>query len=160
MYVAACESRGSTTEAGAISSADPTAFSTLRELFELEPRTWQSAFQIELQLTQVMSQAQLDTEWIRRLSEAEDLGLAHCRGLKAEYILDENEPQHLEKKRMLLQRLLNDLQWFYQQRVRRREAAKLLAVRVSWLFWTAFALFFILLFVQVVYGPASVSLGN
>ena len=138
MYLNAIESPGG-------SDGRPLARAGIENLFNDSNRTWQNAYSIELQLTQIMTLPQIDTEWIRRVGEAESLGLPHVANLTKKF----SETDDVNIKRAAIQRLINDLQWHYQQRIRRREAAKTLAERVSRIFWIAFATFLWLLFLQL-----------
>jgi hypothetical protein len=122
----------------------PLVIASIERLFSTTPRTWQVAYCLELQLTQIMTPAQIDTEWIRRVGEAESLGLSHVANLTKKY----SESDSIDVRRAVMQRLLNDLQWYYQQRIRRRDAAQILAERVSRIFWIAFLIFVLLLFFQ------------
>ena len=122
----------------------PLAVASIEQLFAKMPRTWQNAYSLELQLTQFMTLAQIDTEWIRRVGEAEALGLPHVANLTKKY----SEGDDGEVKRAVMQRLLNDLQWHYQQRIRRQDAAKILAEQVSRIFWLTFMIFVALLFFE------------
>jgi hypothetical protein len=117
----------------------------LEDQFNDPSITWQKAYDIEQKLVFIMSPEQLDVEWDRRIVEAEDLGLPFASVLKQKYVNIREDAEKMEKnlstKRALMHRLINDLQWFYQKRSSRREMAKILSTRVSWLFWFAFALF-------------------
>jgi hypothetical protein len=135
----------------------------IREGFAEEP-SWAGAYEIEQLLAYVMTDEQVAAELPRRMAEARTLGLAHVGELDKQYnaavgVLDTKEvgaeQRHSARNamRVILQRLLNDLQWFYNQRIRRREAAKRLSVRVSALFLSAFLFFFGLLFVQYLSQP-------
>jgi hypothetical protein len=120
------------------------------------PRTWRAAYQIEQLLSLVLTEAQLDIELKRRMAEAADLGLPYAKMLQE---LSGNTPEELAKtptikKRAVLHRLLNDLQWFYAQRFQRRLAAETLAYRVSRLFLYVFIAFFLILFMHFISQPA------
>lgn len=138
----------------------------IRECFADEP-SWAGAYEIEQLLAYVMTDEQVAAELPRRMAEARTLGLAHVGELDKQYsaavgVLDSKdvgaEQRHSARNamRVILQRLLNDLQWFYNQRIRRREAAKRLSVRVSALFLSAFLFFFGLLFVQYLSQPKGI----
>lgn len=160
-YLAATESSEDEANNGRIAN-NPQINAELKRLFEDEPRTWQKAYNIELQLVQIMTRGQVQTEWARRSSEAKALQLPYSADLTEQWGKTEKSdkssddsasnqtisPDDLPIKKTILQRLLNDLQWFYYQRIRRRDAAKLLAIRVSRLFWISFGLFVLILFLQ------------
>lgn len=122
-------------------------------------RSWRGAYEIEQLLAFIMTKEQLTTEVVRRMNEAEALKLPFVPGLSKQLgealaVLND-EKQDAETKarswdtvRYVLHRLLNDLQWFYKQRIRRRDAAMRLSLRVSALFFTALVYFFALLFIQ------------
>lgn len=131
-----------------------------------EPRTWRGAYELEQLLAFVMTDDQVATELPRRMVEGKALKLPfidelekqfnEARGLLSaeESADDAKRERSLTAYRYILHRLLNDLQWFYNQRIRRRDAAKRLSVRVSALFLSAFLFFFGLLFVQLFSNPA------
>lgn len=136
-----------------------------REIHELirsklgdDESTWHQAYEIEQLLAFIIREDQLTTELPRRMVEAKALNLSFVDELEKQYkdaydkLLKANEDEERKKiqltLRCILHRLLNDLQWFYEQRIRRRDAAKRLSVRVSALFLSAFLFFFGLLFVQ------------
>jgi hypothetical protein len=132
--------------------------------------TWGGAYEIEQLLTFILTEEQLATEVGRRMGEAEALDLPFVSRLAKQLgeanavLTDKARDQAAEARawrtiRYVLHRLLNDLQWFYQQRIHRRDAAMRLSLRVSALFFTALAYFFALLFVQFFahhLGPANV----
>lgn len=136
----------------------------VRRLLFHEPRTWRGAYEIEQLLTFLMTDCQVEEELSRRFAEARSLHLPYVGDLEAQLQRvcgDCTEPegdqtgfdQCRTARRYILHRLLNDLQWFYNQRIRRREAAKRLSVRVSALFLSAFVFFFSLLFIQFFLNP-------
>jgi hypothetical protein len=121
--------------------------------------SWVGAYEVEQLLTFVMTREQLATEISRRMGEAEELDLpfvprlAKQLGEAQALLTDKDRDAAAEDRawntiRYVLHRLLNDLQWFYKQRIRRRDAAMRLSLRVGALFFTALAYFFALLFVQ------------
>jgi len=120
---------------------------------------WRNAYEIEQLLAFVMTDEQLETELPRRMAEAKSMKLSFVDELSQRIAAirggsQDSEPTEEQKRkdqlalRSVLHRLLNDLQWFYDQRIRRRDAAKRLSVRVSALFLSAFFFFFGLLFIQ------------
>lgn len=123
-----------------------------------EQPSWRVAYQIEQLLSLVLTEAQLNTESKRRMAEANDLNLPSAGILKAlfeEPADNQDKTQTTTKKRAVLHRLLNDLQWFYSQHYQRRLAAETLAFRVSRLFLFTFIVFFIVLFRQLIGQPSS-----
>jgi hypothetical protein len=119
-------------------------------LFE-EPPSWRAAYQIEQLLSLVLTEEQLDIELKRRMAEAIDLHLPYANILQelSKPASEDHDKTGIVKKRTVLHRLLNDLQWFYSQRYQRRLAAETLADRVSRLFLFTFIVFFLILFVQL-----------
>ena len=80
----------------------------------------------------------------RRLAEAKALKLEYVDAIEKE-LQDPITPPH---RRIILHRLLNDLQWFYSKRVQRHAASKRLMLRVSSLFMVALVTLFLVLFIQ------------
>ncbi|WP_119421000.1 hypothetical protein [Desertibaculum subflavum] len=121
-----------------------------------QPQSWRSAYEIEQLQCQLMTGGQLDTELGRRLDEAEARKLASVPALKALLAKPEEgtETEQAERKRAVLHRLVNDLQWFYTQRYQRRRTARVLNDRVSLVFLAAFALVITMLLSQLVSLPA------
>lgn len=132
-----------------VSSSNEAVRKMIDRLFE-EPPSWRAAYQIEQLLSLVLTEEQLDIELKRRMAEALDLHLPYANILQE---LSKPASDHdkigIVKKRTVLHRLLNDLQWFYSQRYQRRLAAETLAYRVSRLFLFTFIVFFLILFVQL-----------
>jgi hypothetical protein len=62
-------------------------------------------------------------------------------------------------KRILLHRLLDDLQWFYSKREQHRSASKRLMIRVSGLFIVGLVTMFLVLFIQF-FAHGAVQSGN
>jgi len=58
-----------------------------------------------------------------------------------------------DRKRAVLHRLVNDLQWFYTQRFQRRRTARILNHRVSKVFLAAFAVLLTVLIAQLTSLP-------
>jgi hypothetical protein len=114
--------------------------------------SWRNAYEIEQLLCFVMSEPQLETELNRRLAEAHALKLEHVAVIDKELHEDTNPRAD---RRIVLHRLLNDLQWFYSKRVQHRAASKRLMVRVSLLFMVALATFALVLFIQFFAHPAA-----
>jgi hypothetical protein len=106
--------------------------------------TWRNAYEIEQLLCFVLSPEQLETELQRRLAEAVALKLEYVTVINQELQGTDPPPD----RRILLHRLLNDLQWFYSKRNQHRAAGKRLMVRVSLLFMVALATFSLVLFIQ------------
>lgn len=135
----------------------------INELFQTEQHSWLDAYEIEQLLSFVITDEQLAAELPRRMAEAKALNLQYVTAMeerfkaivedeaKAEEDADREKCQ--DAKRYLMQRALNDLQWFYKQRIRRRDAAKRLALRVSAMFLSAFFFFSTLLFIQYLSIP-------
>ena len=123
----------------------------LKQLFEATP-SWRGAYEIEQLLSLVMTEEQLDTELARRLEEAKGVQLTYVGKLEEQWGAA-NESNSTKAKRALLQRLLNDLQWFYSQRIQRRAARQKLGIRVSCLFLSAFLFFFLVLSIQFLAQP-------
>ena len=114
--------------------------------------SWRNAYEIEQLLCFVISEQQLETELNRRLAEAQALKLDYVAVIDKELHPDSKPPAD---KRIVLHRLLNDLQWFYSKRVQHRAASKRLMVRVSLLFMVALAAFSLVLFTQFFAHPAA-----
>jgi hypothetical protein len=140
----------------------------IRKLLFDCPRTWRGAYEIEQLLAFVMTDNQIAAELPRRIAEAKTLQIDFVEELATQFdaarrIAQETKTEPNQRKqnqaamRNILQRLLNDLQWFYNKRIRRREAAKRLSLRVSALFLSAFLLFFSLLFIQYFFQSKLVS---
>lgn len=109
-----------------------------------DAHTWANAYEIEQLLCFIVSPPQLETELQRRLAEAVALKLEYVAVMNQE-LQSTNPPPD---KRIVLHRLLNDLQWFYSKRNQHRKASKQLMVRVSLLFMVALATFSLVLFIQ------------
>ncbi len=116
-----------------------------------EERSWRHAYEIEQLLCFIMTDAQLQTEWERRLAEAKGLKLEHIDAIEKGLSV---EASVTADKRILLHRVLNDLQWFYSKRVQHRAAGERLMVRVSSLFMVALVTLFLVLFIQFGVNPA------
>lgn len=112
----------------------------IRELFDA-PRSWRGAYEVEQLQCFLLSGAHLETEIRRRLDEAQRHDLPYVSVLRAQ-VDDAARWKELTdvEKRPLLHRLINDLQWFYTQRFRRRQTAQLISYRVSLLFLASFVL--------------------
>jgi hypothetical protein len=132
------------------SPADETVYKMIDALFE-EKASWRAAYQIEQLLSLVLTEPQLDTELKRRMAEASELKLPYVKVFQelSEQASNDHDTTAITKRRAILHRLLNDLQWFYSQRYQRRLAAETLAYRVSRLFLYTFIVFFIVLFMQL-----------
>jgi len=125
------------------------------KLFEA-PKSWRNAYEIEQLQCFLFAGGQLDTEITRRFDEADSRKLASAVALKALLGPPEKWQEVSEdKKRAVLQRLLNDLQWFYTQRFQRRRTARVLNQRVSKVFLTAFALLVTILIAQLILLPTA-----
>ena len=111
--------------------------------------SWRGAYEIEQLLSFIMTEGQLNAELPRRLEEAKKLELTYVSGLEALA----SQQSDVKTRRTIYQRLLNDLQWFYMQRIRRRAASRKLAVRVSALFLLAFFVFFLVIGIQFLAQP-------
>jgi hypothetical protein len=121
-----------------------------------EVRSWPNAYEIEQLLCFVLSPDQLETELNRRLAEATALKLEFAPVIDKELHREPSNPP--ADKRIVLHRLLNDLQWFYSKRNQHRAATRRLMVRVSLLFMVALATFALVLFIQFfAHGPATAS---
>jgi hypothetical protein len=123
----------------------------IRQLFEAPP-SWRGAYEIEQLLSLIMTEEQLNTELERRLQEAREVQLTYVGTLEKQWGAATTE-NNSNLKRALLQRLLNDLQWFYSQRIQRRNAGKKLGIRVSALFLSAFVFFFLVISIQFFAHP-------
>lgn len=107
--------------------------------------SWRNAYEIEQLLCFVITDQQLETELERRLAEAKALKIEHVDVIDQELHESTVAPA---AKRIVLHRLLNDLQWFYTKRVQYRAASKRLMLRVSSLFMVALVVLFLVLFIQ------------
>lgn len=123
----------------------------LEELLTLE-HTWQSAYEIEQLLCFVMTPSQLDIELTRRIQDAKALKSPFSEFVETE-IKKPPPGVPIEAKRILLHRLLNDLQWFYSKREEHRATSKRLMYRVSSLFGVALVALFLVLFIQFFAQP-------
>lgn len=120
------------------------------------PRSWRNAYEIEQLLCFILTDQQLQTELDRRLVEATALKLEFVDVINRE-LQDTSRPVD---KRIVLHRLLNDLQWFYSKRVHHRSASKRLMLRVSLLFMVALVTLFLVLFIQFFAHQAPASANN
>ena len=114
----------------------------IERLFASE-HSWRNAYEIEQLLCFVLADQQIAGELDRRLAEAKALKLQYL-----DVICREPEAGKTVDKRLVLHRLLNDLQWFYAKRVQYRSASKRLMLRVSLLFIVALVTLFLVLFIQ------------
>jgi hypothetical protein len=123
----------------------------IKQLLDEPPlsRSWRDAYEIEQLLNLVMTEQQLNAELSRRLEEAKDLKLPYIN--KLEEIA--GQQTDIKARRALFQRLLNDLQWFYSQRIQRSETSKKLGSRVSSMFFVAFVVFFFVISIQFFAQP-------
>lgn len=110
-----------------------------------DARSWRNAYEIEQLLCFVLTDQQLETELQRRLAEGKTLKLPYVDVIDKELHESNVEPS---VKRIVLHRLLNDLQWFYTKRAQHRAAGKRLMWRVSHFFFGALIWLFVVLFVQ------------
>jgi hypothetical protein len=124
---------------------------------------WRAAYEIEQLLAFIMTDDQVAAELPRRLIEAKSLKLDYVCELDTQFntARERAQPTNVDAAqrqqaqiamRYILHRLINDLQWFYGQRIRRREAATRLLRRISILFLSALYYFFLLLFLQVFFS--------
>jgi hypothetical protein len=137
-------------------SADSESSSTridtkIRQLFGAAP-SWGRAYEIEQLLSLIMTEEQVDAELNRRLEEAKAVKLPYVVTLGEQWSAA-SEGKNSKSKRAIFQRLLNDLQWFHSQDIKRRAASKKLAVRVSSMFLSAFLFFFLVLSIQFLAQP-------
>lgn len=140
--------------AAAPTDADHKIRAAIADLLDA-PLGWRAAYEIEQLQCQLLTGSPLDTEITRRFGEAERHKLARATELKAR--LGPPEKWHElpdERKRAVLFRLVDDLQWFYTQRFERRNVARLLNSRVSKVFLAAFAVLMTVLIVQLSSLPA------
>ena len=98
----------------------------------------------------MITDQQLATELERRLAEAKALKIEYVDTIDKELHKNADKPDVItaSEKRIILHRLLNDLQWFYTKRVQHRAASKRLMQRVSVLFIAALITLFLTLFIQ------------
>lgn len=138
-------------------SPDPHAVhQRIHRLFAKE-HSWRNAYEIEQLLALVLTEAQLATELERRIAEARALKLDHLDVI--ENLRKPTTP--LVDRRILLHRLLNDLQWLYSKRFQHRNYCKRLLLRVSSLFVMALVTLVLVLFIQFfAHSPASSSLAR
>jgi hypothetical protein len=118
--------------------------------------SWRNAYEIEQLLCFIVTDQQLETVFERRLAEAKALKLEYVGVI--EKLLAVGPPVPADK-RILLHRLLDDLQWFYSKRVQHRSASKRLMIRVSGLFIVALVTMFLVLFIQF-FSHGAVQSGN
>ena len=118
-----------------------------------EVHSWRNAYEIEQLLCFIFNPQQLEMELNRRLAEAAKLKLDYVEIIDQELHPDANPPGDT---RIVLHRLLNDLQWFYSKGNQHRAAAKRLMLRVSLLFMVALVTFSLVLFIQFsAHGPGT-----
>ena len=122
----------------------------VKDLFDKIPHSWCIAYEIEQLLSLIMPEAQLNAELQRRLAEAKELKLRYVDRLES--IADQNK-EDIELKRATFQRLLNDLQWSYSQKIQRSAASRKLGSRVSSMFFGAFIVFFLVISIQFFAQP-------
>lgn len=128
---------------GAPAVAGSVVHERVERLFR-SPHSWRNAYEIEQLLCFVLTDQQLQAELDRRLVEAKALKLEFVDVINREL----QDPGKTVDKRILLHRLLNDLQWFYSKRVHYRSAGKRLMLRVSLLFMVSLVTLFLVLFIQ------------
>jgi hypothetical protein len=137
-------------------SSDPDAIrDRIDNLFKVA-QSWPNAYEIEQLQCHLFAAGRLDTEITRRFEEADSRKLASAVALKA--LLGPPEKWHEvseDKKRAVLHRLVNDLQWFYTQRFQRRRTARVLNQRVSKVFLAAFAVLLTVLIAQLILLPTA-----
>jgi hypothetical protein len=94
----------------------------IKQLLDEPPlsRSWRDAYEIEQLLSLIMTEQQLSAELSRRLEEAKYLKLPYVD--KLEEIA--GQQTDIKSRRAAFQRLLNDLQWFYSQRIQRSATSK------------------------------------
>ncbi len=124
------------------SGADLTAFADIKAQIEhvlAADRSWRDAYRVEQLMVPLYSGAKLDIELRRRLLEAERI-TPPINGYYSHLDLEKADD---ERKRALLARLVNDLQWRYENRQVEAYYRGLLAQRTSWVFVIATILFLI-----------------
>ncbi|MEM7407842.1 MAG: hypothetical protein AAF458_21305 [Pseudomonadota bacterium] len=118
----------------------------IKYLLEKTPKGWRQAYEVEQLMPSVMSKAQLEIELERRFAEAERLEVASVDALKKRHHRQDVTEEDL---RALLRTLLNDIQWFYEKRVRRRVLTRRYATRLAFLFLSSFFIFAVMVWLQL-----------
>jgi hypothetical protein len=124
------------------------AFHDFLDRLFTEPHSWRNAYEIEQLLCFILTEPQLETELSRRLAEAKVQKLEYVDVIDKELHDPAGAAVTASEKRIILHRLLNDLQWFYTKRNQHRSMGNRLMWRVSALFGYAWILLFLVLFLQ------------
>lgn len=101
--------------------------------------TWRNAYHIEQLMVAVYDETKLELELKRKLLEASNLRLEQQQ-YYTEAVSNESKP---EAKRILLGELINDLQWFYENRYVQRSYEGTARLRAILVFFVTFMLFFL-----------------
>lgn len=124
---------------------DDDAFKTIDELLKKPPseRTWANAYAIEQLLVQVMADDTIANELPIRIREAQTA----LRPPLAEYYATEAAKADLTApgRRVLLGRLINDLQWRYTVNEVSRQYSRGMTVSVAWFFIVSMVTFVLIL---------------
>ena len=132
----------------------------IEKLFESESTDWSAAYEIERLMIEIYDDTILDTEIGRRLIEAQ-------RSLYPnEYQHYENEYNALketnnsDKKKALLQRMINDLQWRYSIGQTKRIHVGAIRARTILLFLASIVAFYSFVIVRVINEPLYFTLSS
>ncbi len=117
----------------------PGALQRCRELLGKDPDdwSWSDAYEVEQLLVQLFDDATLQTELERRLLEARWV----LRATIQDWYEQAAKTESVEKRRTVLLRLINDLQWKYTRNEDKRELGKAITVRTAEIFVGAILLF-------------------
>ena len=109
--------------------------------------SWNRAYEVEQQLVYLYDEASLETEIGRRLIEAESLK----KPLVDWYREQVDEVSDDGRRRALLLRLINDIQWRYTVKEAARNYTRQITERTGWLFMGAMVVFVTSLLVVILY---------
>jgi hypothetical protein len=140
----------------ASSARDTAAAARIRELLGQADRSWTHAYEIEQLLVELFDDATVRTELDVRALEAKgvlrpDQTALYEQQMKSARELDGQTT--VERQRVLLARLVNDLQWRYTVNEARRRYTKAITSRAGLLFVTALAAFSVLVAYTVLARP-------
>ena len=120
------------------------AAARVQELLQTKARSWSSAYEIEQRLVQLYDDETVAAELELRAMEATGVlrkEQADHYAARTEALRKAKEPGASQGRRILLARLVNDLQWRYTVNEARRRYSKVVIGRAGWLFVWALAFF-------------------
>lgn len=135
---------------------DSAAATRIRELLTQAERSWTHAYEIEQLLINLYDDETVRTELEVRALEAKivlrsDQTALYEQELKV--VRDSDKPKTPERRRVLLARLVNDLQWRYTVNEATRHYSKAITSRAGTLFVLALAAFSLLIIYTVIAKP-------